>query len=64
MARHEGPERPRGQQPRVPGQHRSHPEPLITKEFGLDFKRQPLDAKKIGELNPEAVKLMDQAGFG
>jgi len=39
-------------------------EPLITKEFGLDFKRQPLDAKKIGELNPEAVKLMDQAGFG
>jgi len=40
------------------------PEPLITKEFGLDFKRQPLDAKKIGELNPEAVRLMDQAGFG
>ena len=30
----------------------------------LDFMRQPLDAKQIGELNPEAVKLMDQAGFG
>jgi iron(III) transport system substrate-binding protein len=40
------------------------PEPLITEEFGIDFKRQPLDAKQIGELNPEAVKLMDQAGFG
>jgi iron(III) transport system substrate-binding protein len=47
-----------------PASTEATPEPLITKEFGLDFKRQPLDAKKIGELNPEAVKLMDQAGFG
>jgi len=47
-----------------PASTEATPEPLITKEFGLDFKRQPLDAKKIGELNPEAVQLMDQAGFG
>ena len=39
-------------------------EPLITKEFGTDFVRQPLDAKEIGRLNPEAVELMDEAGFG
>jgi iron(III) transport system substrate-binding protein len=48
----------------IPASTEATPEPLITEEFGLDFKRQPLDAKQIGELNPEAVKLMDQAGFG
>jgi iron(III) transport system substrate-binding protein len=47
-----------------PASTEATPEPLITEQFGLDFKRQPLDAKKIGELNPEAVKLMDEAGFG
>jgi iron(III) transport system substrate-binding protein len=47
-----------------PASTEATPEPLITEQFGVDFKRQPLDAKKIGELNPEAVKLMDEAGFG
>ena len=47
-----------------PASTEATPEPLITEEFGLDFQRQTLDAKQIGELNPEAVKLMDQAGFG
>ncbi len=47
-----------------PASTEATPEPLITEEFGVDFTRQPLDAKRIGELNPEAVKLMDQAGFG
>jgi iron(III) transport system substrate-binding protein len=48
-----------------PASTEATPEPLITKEFGgLDFKAQPLDAKKIGQLNPEAVELMDEAGFG
>ena len=39
-------------------------EPLITKEFGVDFERQDLDATQIGQLNPQAVALMDEAGFG
>jgi iron(III) transport system substrate-binding protein len=47
-----------------PASTEATPEPLITEEFGLDFKAQPLDAKKIGQLNPEAVELMDEAGFG
>ena len=37
---------------------------LLDEEFGIDFERQPLDATEIGELNPDAVRLMDQAGFG
>lgn len=40
------------------------PAPLLAEEFGLDFERQELDATEIGQLNPEAVKLMDEAGFG
>lgn len=40
------------------------PDPLLDDAFGLDFERQPLDATEIGQLNPQAVKLMDQAGFG
>ena len=40
------------------------PEPLLVEEFGVDFERQPLDATEIGVLNADAVKLMDQAGFG
>jgi len=48
-----------------PASTEATPEPLITEQFGgLDFKAQPLDAKKIGQLNPEAVELMDEAGFG
>ena len=47
-----------------PASTEATPEPLITEEFGLDFKRQTLDAKQIGELNPDAEKLMDEAGFG
>ncbi|MCU1368859.1 MAG: putative binding protein component of iron transporter precursor [Ilumatobacteraceae bacterium] len=47
-----------------PASTEATPEPLITEEFGLDFEAQPLDAKKIGQLNPEAVELMDEAGFG
>jgi iron(III) transport system substrate-binding protein len=40
------------------------PTPLLVKEFGTDFVTQKLDATKIGELNPEALELMDEAGFG
>lgn len=38
-------------------------EPLITEQFGLDFKRDPLDAATLGALNADAVRLMDEAGY-
>ena len=47
-----------------PASTEATPVAFLREDFGVDFKRQPLDAKQIGELNPEAVKLMDQAGFG
>jgi iron(III) transport system substrate-binding protein len=40
------------------------PEPLITREFGTDFVRDPLDAATFGALNADAVRLMDEAGYG
>ena len=40
------------------------PEPLITREFGTDFKRDPLDAATFGALNPDAIRLMDEADYG
>ena len=40
------------------------PEPLITREFGTDFVRDPLDAATFGSLNADAVRLMDEAGYG
>jgi iron(III) transport system substrate-binding protein len=39
------------------------PEPLISEEFGTDFVRDPLDAATFGELNADAVRLMDEAGY-
>lgn len=40
------------------------PEPLISSEFGTDFVRDPLDAATFGALNADAVRLMDEAGYG
>jgi iron(III) transport system substrate-binding protein len=40
------------------------PTELLVEEFGVDFERQQLDATEIGNLNPAALELMDQAGFG
>ena len=39
------------------------PEPLIAERFGTDFVRDELDATIFGELNPDAVRLMDAAGY-
>jgi iron(III) transport system substrate-binding protein len=39
------------------------PEPLLVAEFGVDFERDPLDAAVFGALNPEAIRLMDDAGY-
>ncbi|MEJ7798960.1 MAG: extracellular solute-binding protein [Ilumatobacter sp.] len=39
------------------------PEPLISTEFGTDFKRDPLQASVFGGLNADAVRLMDDAGY-
>lgn len=40
------------------------PEPLLREEFGTDFVRDSLQAKELGSLNAEAVRLMDEANFG
>ena len=40
------------------------PEPLITEQFGTDFERDSLRADVLGSLNADAVRLMDEAGFG
>lgn len=39
------------------------PETLISEEFGATFVADPLDATSFGELNAEAVRLMDEAGY-
>jgi iron(III) transport system substrate-binding protein len=38
-------------------------EPLISERFGTDFLRDPLDAATFGALNPDAIRLMDEAGY-
>jgi len=40
------------------------PESLLVEEFGVDFIRDPLDAATFGALNADAVRLMDEAGYG
>ncbi len=40
------------------------PEPLIASNFGTDFVRDDLDADELGALNPDAVRLMDEVGYG
>ncbi|MGB0114660.1 MAG: extracellular solute-binding protein [Ilumatobacteraceae bacterium] len=58
-----------GQQALVGGNHEypANPDtpvdPLIVEEFGTDFLRDPLDASVFGALNPEATRLMDEAGY-
>ncbi len=39
------------------------PEPLISSKFGTEFTRDLLDAATLGALNPDAVRLMDAAGY-
>ena len=38
-------------------------EPLIAGEFGVEFLRDDLNAATIGELNADAVRVMDEAGY-
>jgi iron(III) transport system substrate-binding protein len=40
------------------------PDPLISEAFGATFVRDRLDAAVFGALNAEAVRLMDEAGYG
>lgn len=40
------------------------PDPLLVDEFGTDFVRDRLDASTFGSLNADAVRLMDEAGYG
>jgi iron(III) transport system substrate-binding protein len=61
-----------GQQVLVGGNHEypANPDvpadPLIAAEFGTldDFVRDPLEASVFGALNPDAIRLMDEAGYG
>ena len=39
-------------------------EPLIAERFGTDFVRDPLAAATFGALNPDAIRLMDDVGYG
>lgn len=38
-------------------------EPLIAERFGTEFVRDELNASVFGSLNPDAVRLMDEAGY-
>lgn len=61
-----------GQQILVAGNHEYPANPdvpadsLIASEFGTldDFVRDPLEATVFGALNPDAIRLMDEAGYG
>ncbi len=39
------------------------PEPLLVERFGTDFVRDTLNAAEMGAFNPDAVRLMDEAGY-
>lgn len=47
-----------------PANPATEPEPLISANFGTDFVRDPLDAAALGALNPAAIELMDDVGYG
>ncbi len=40
------------------------PEPLIAQEFGTEFVRDDLSAALFGGLNADALRVMDEAGYG
>jgi iron(III) transport system substrate-binding protein len=40
------------------------PDEVLVERFGVDFLRDPLQPTVFGELNPEAVRLMDEADYG
>ncbi|MCB0972660.1 MAG: extracellular solute-binding protein [Acidimicrobiales bacterium] len=48
----------------LPANTTVEPVQLVVDEFGVDFERQDIPATEIGELNPEAVEIMDEANFG
>jgi iron(III) transport system substrate-binding protein len=47
----------------LPANPTTAPDQVLVDRFGIDFLRDPLDAATIGSLNPEAVRLMDEAGY-
>lgn len=42
---------------------RVKPDPLLIREFGANFKKDSLDAAKLGSLNADAIRAMDEAGY-
>ncbi len=47
----------------LPANPATAPDQVLVDRFGVDFLRDPLDAATIGTLNPDAVRLMDEAGY-
>ena len=48
----------------LPANDTVEPVQLVVDRFGVDFERQDIPASEIGELNPDAVRIMDEANFG
>jgi iron(III) transport system substrate-binding protein len=40
------------------------PDEVLVDRFGVDFVRDPLAPSVFGALNPDAIRLMDEAGYG
>jgi iron(III) transport system substrate-binding protein len=40
------------------------PDEVLVDRFGVDFVRDPLQPAVFGALNPDAIRLMDEAGYG
>jgi iron(III) transport system substrate-binding protein len=40
------------------------PDEVLVDRFGVDFVRDPLQPSVFGALNPNAIRLMDEAGYG
>jgi iron(III) transport system substrate-binding protein len=40
------------------------PDEVLVDRFGVDFLRDPLQPSVFGALNPDAIRLMDEAGYG
>ena len=46
-----------------PANPQVEPDDLLMKEFGNDFKRDPLGAADYGSRNADAIRAMDEAGY-
>jgi iron(III) transport system substrate-binding protein len=59
----EGQELFAGENHEIPVSPDARPDGILRTHFTLDFKRDDLNAATFGGLNPDAVRLMDEAGY-